>query len=235
MFINYASDILGSTSEGLSGSKIAEYCAAYAIDFNVEIPHPFYPFLTLPNKRTALRENLYAFNSTQQFQIIKELSELQQFKGNNNVKELKIRLVTRYSALSISLETSINQTLIEETIHWLADFQESLELFNSALLKLQNKVFERNLLDDLRLSLELLLKGILNNNKSMEKQISDIGVFLQKRNGSKEFTNMFLRLVDYYSKYQNSYVKHNDAVIESEIEFIYEMTCSFMKLIVRVR
>ncbi len=45
---------------------------------------------------------------------------------------------------------------------------------------------------------------------------------------------MFVRLVDYYGKYQNSYVKHDDAVIEAEIEFIFEITSSFMKHIVKL-
>ena len=45
---------------------------------------------------------------------------------------------------------------------------------------------------------------------------------------------MFLKLVGYYSKYQNSYVKHDDGVIEEEIEFIFEITSSFMKHIVRL-
>ncbi len=45
---------------------------------------------------------------------------------------------------------------------------------------------------------------------------------------------MFVKLVDYYSKYQNSYVKHDDAVIEPEIEFIFEITSSFMKHLIRL-
>ncbi len=45
---------------------------------------------------------------------------------------------------------------------------------------------------------------------------------------------MFAKLVDYYSKYQNSYVKHDDAVIEEEVEFIFEITSSFMKHVVRL-
>ena len=35
---------------------------------------------------------------------------------------------------------------------------------------------------------------------------------------------MFLKLIEYYSTYQNSYVEHDDAVIEEEIEFIFETT-----------
>jgi hypothetical protein len=45
---------------------------------------------------------------------------------------------------------------------------------------------------------------------------------------------MFMKLVDYYTKYQNSYVKHDDAVIEEEVEFIFELTSSFMKHLVRL-
>lgn len=234
-FINYASDIIGDTNFGLSGSKIAEYLSAYAIDFNVNIPYSSYPFQDLPNKRTALRENLKCFNPEQQFQIIKELCELEKFKDNKIVKDLKIKLITRFSVLNIKTESEINETLIEETKHWLADYPESLKLYEEALQKFHNKIFERNLLDDLRLSLELLLKKILENEKSLENQLSEIGSFIQSKKGSKELSNMFVKLIEYFAKYQNTYIKHNDAVIENEIEFIYEMTSSFMKLLIRIK
>ena len=46
---------------------------------------------------------------------------------------------------------------------------------------------------------------------------------------------MFVILIDYYCKYQNTYIKHDDAVIENEIEFIFEMTSSFMKFLIRIQ
>jgi len=109
-----------------------------------------------------------------------------------------------------------------------------LKLFKVALTKLENKIFTRNILDDLRLSLELLLKAVLKNGKSLENQIDSLGRHLKNKGCSKELINMFLKLVEYYSKYQNSYVKHDDGVIEEEIEFIFEITSSFMKHIVRL-
>ena len=101
-------------------------------------------------------------------------------------------------------------------------------------MKFGNKAFERNLLDDLRLSLELLLKSIFANAKSLENQIANLGTFIQDKGGSKELGNMFQKLVEYFSKYQNSYVKHDDNVVEEEIEFILELTSSFMKHLVRI-
>ena len=77
---------------------------------------------------------------------------------------------------------------------------------------------------------------LAGNFNTTNKAISpEIGQFIQEKNGSKDLTNMFVKLIDYFSKYQNTYVKHNDSVIESEIEFIYEMTSSFMKLLIRMK
>ena len=45
---------------------------------------------------------------------------------------------------------------------------------------------------------------------------------------------MFQKLVDYFSKYENTYVKHDDAVIVAEVEFVFELTSSFMKHFIRL-
>jgi hypothetical protein len=58
--------------------------------------------------------------------------------------------------------------------------------------------------------------------------------FLKQKGDSPELTNMFQKLLEYYAKYQNTYVKHNDAVIEEEIEIVFEITASFMKHLVRL-
>lgn len=100
--------------------------------------------------------------------------------------------------------------------------------------KYNNYLFKRNLLDDMRLSLEKLLKNILRNNKSLENQIFFVGYFIKSNGGSKELANMFVKLLDYYSKYNNSFIKHDDAVIEEEIEFILEITSSFMKHLIKL-
>jgi hypothetical protein len=234
VFITHAADVLGDTSSGLSGSEIVRYFTGYAIDFDVDIPYAAYP-LDAPNKRTALNANLLAFPAKQQYKIIKELCELERFKGNQDVRDLKIKLLSRYSQFAVmDVAAEINESLIEETRHWLEGYPDSLKLYQDALTKFENKVFTRNILDDLRLSLELLLKVILNNSKSLENQIEVLGKHLKNKGCSKELTNMFLKLIDYYIKYQNSYVKHDDAVIEEEIEFIFEITSSFMKHIVKM-
>lgn len=235
-FIEIAGDILGDTNSGLSGSEIASKMSAYAYDYNKEIPFPKYPYpsdWSVPNKRDALKRNLEAFEPKQQFKILKELCDLDKFKGNQSVKDLKIKLVTRYGNLNTDSDV-VNEILIDETKHWLYGYDDALKVYESALEKFKNGVFERNLLDDLRLSLEMLIKQILARDKSIENQIGELGEFIKRNNGSKELGNMFQKLVEYFTKYQNTYIKHDDNVIEEEIEFIFEITSSFMKHFIRM-
>lgn len=235
-FIKHAADILGDTNTGLSGSKIAEYLSRYACNQNIEIPYPSCPFpKDLPNKRTALYKNLQAFSGEQQYKIIKELCELEFFSDNKAVKDLKIKLVSQYgNSFGYSVPQEVDKTLVDATNAWLGDYPVAKKSFEDAIIMLENKIFERNLLDNLRLSLETLVKSLLSNNKSLENQLPELGGFLQSKNVSAELRNMVVKLIDYYAKYQNTYIKHSDTVNEKEIEFIFECTSSLMKFLIRV-
>lgn len=238
VFVSHAADVLGDTRRGLTGSEIAKKLRAYALRYEVNIPYPSTPN-DAPNKRTMLNENLTAFSGWQQYEIIKDLCEDSRFStflGNDfeAVRELKLMLVTRYPQFRGSDVTGINEALVEETRHWLGEYPGSLQLYESALVKYEGGVFQRNVLDDLRLSLEILLQEVLSNGKSLENQKASLGGFLKARGGSKELSNMFVTLLDYYAKYQNSFVKHSDAVVEQEMELIFELSSSFMKHVVRL-
>ena len=202
----------------------------------MSIPHQEYPF-EAGNKRTALRENLRAFPPPLQFEIIRVLCDHHHIVENNpdGARKLKLQLLSRYGHLAPEpVLSEVSQAVVDDTRHWLESFPEVRERYNVALEKYRGGLFERNVLDDLRLALELLLRGVLGNNKSLENQIPLLGGYLKERGGSTEFRNMFIILVRYYSLYQNEHVKHNDAVIEDEIEFVIEITSSFMKHLVRM-
>ena len=96
VFITHAADILGDTTEGLSGPNIVKITGQYAVEYGVDVPHQGYPF-EAPNKRTALRDNLVAFSPAQQFEIIRVLCDhLQVVKRNPDaIRRLKLQLITR--------------------------------------------------------------------------------------------------------------------------------------------
>lgn len=237
-FLSKASDLLADTNSGLSGPQIVRAINAYADQWGVRVPHPSYPF-EAGNKRTALLESLNAFSSQQQFQILEELCEHHSFPigspSRDERRKLKAELFTRFGELRANKEVrELDIPLIDETRHWLHEHPKSLALLDQAKLKYDAKVFKRSLIDDLRLGLELLLKSVLGNTKSLENQIPLIGARLKERSASPQFTNIFQKLLDYYCKYQNDYVKHDDNLPEEEVEFIFELTASFMKHVVRV-
>ena len=230
-FLAYACDILADTNAGLSGMKIVEYCNSYAIDYNRKTPYGTYPF-DAPNKRTALKENLRAFEAAEQFRIIKELCEIPALCVIEKVKELKLKLFARYGNLATE---KISETeLIQKTKHWLSNHPNALKQYESALAKYEGGIFERNTLDDMRLAFELLVKDIIGNGKSLENQISEIGTVLKTSGASVELRNMVQQVIKYYTDFQNNHVKHNDAVNGNEIEYIIELTSVVMKFLIKI-
>lgn len=167
-FLIYASDILADTETGLSGGQIVRIFNFKSIEYGVDVPHSKIPFSKdTPNKRAAFLQNLEKFSPEQQFEIINEILEEGKFSNNEKAKNLKIKLYNQYKSLS-KRKTIFESELVVETKHWLEEYKDSYKLYSSALEKYSKKVYERNILDDLRLSLELLLKHILKNNKSLE-------------------------------------------------------------------
>lgn len=234
-FLTHASSIIADTTTGLSGSIIAERCAAFAVDHDVDIPYGSYPFVPDPgNKRTALRKNLERFQPDQQYTLLMELCDHPHLSDNQEVRKLKAQLYTRYRDLAPEGAHEMNLELVDETRHWLSGHSAAYEVFEEAFSKYKSEVLQRNLLDDFRLSLELLCKELLGNSKSLENQIGPLGEYIKKHGGSKEVQNMFQKLIDYFTKYQNEYVKHSDSVVEVEITFVVELTCSVMKYLLQI-
>ena len=128
----------------------------------------------------------------------------------------------------------VNTSLVNENIKRLEDHPEAAKAYLSAIEKFNQGTLERNLLDDLRLSLELLVKSILGNNKSLENQKDLLGTFLKTKNVSKEARNMYNTLIGYYTNYQNSYVKHNNNVQRAEVDLMINLTSSHMSFLINV-
>jgi hypothetical protein len=134
LFVNHAADVLAETNLGLSGPEIVKLTGAYALEYDVNIPHQNYPF-EASNKRTALAENLMRFSESQRYRIIRELAEHKtiQMKNSAGVQKLKVQLMARYGHLaSASLGSSVNEDLVEQTQHWLDPFPDVLKLYNEA-------------------------------------------------------------------------------------------------------
>ena len=227
--------VVADTHRGLSAGPIVDLTTAVAADHGVEVPHTRTPLgPEVPNKRTALYDNVVAFDGPQRYALLKAM--LEDPRVTHPDKDLwRVRLVSRYGHLSPGdPDAEARDAVVAETRHWLAGYPKVLALYDQALAKVEHGVYDRNLLDDLRLALELLVQELVGNGKSLENNLAAVGALLKEREVPTEMRNMFSTLLNYYTKYQNDHVKHDDAVNETEVAFVIELTSAFMKYLVRV-
>lgn len=239
-FLSHTAEVLAETHHGMTWTQIVKYFLEKAVKYDRDIPYTDKNFMNLvdkngnkvANKRTAFYENLKAFSPNEQFEIINELCDV--YSAIPNSLELKQTLVTQYKALRSTspLESSIEQ--INEVKGLLADYPIAETSYNSGIQKLEDGVYERNAIDDLRLSLELLLKEILGNEKSLENQQPEFKGFLKEKGIVPEIANLLWANIDNIAKYNNKYVKHNDNVGKVDSEMILDLITAVIKQIVKV-
>ena len=125
----------------------------------------------------------------------------------------------------------LDEKLVNDNLYWLIKYPRSYETFKISLSEIGVKGKERNVIDNLRLSFELLLKELLNNSKSLEKQQADLGQYLKAKKTSTEISNLFWQVLDYYSKYQNDKAKHSNNAQGDEVEFILYLTGTLIRFL----
>ena len=111
---------------------------------------------------------------------------------------------------------------------FLEQYPSAYKHYISAKEKYEKGVYTRNVLDDMRLSLELLLKNILKNNMPLEKQKEFIGKYLKDKGSSSEVRNLFQTVLYYYMCYQNNHVKHNEDLLDNDVRTILSQTLLLM-------
>ena len=186
------------------------------------------------SKSNLFYENFKHFSNEQKFAILKEFLEMPDINDNDKLIDLKVQLIKKFHHYNIP-QTDETDEVIEETTLWLKDYTSASITYNNALKKLRNNIFGRNTLDDLRLCLELFLKQYLGNEKSIENQKREIGISLKDKTISTEIRNMFSVLLDYYAKYHNNNVKHDEKYNSNEIYFIFELTTVFLRFLIKLK
>lgn len=191
-------------------------------------------FLKDKNKINEVRDRLFSLASVRTANITQNSeTDLTVYPAKvYDISETKQETEKCLSTFFSGQSSLIGEEAIKETTNLLASSPKAKKIYDNALDKYNRGENTRNVLDDMRLSLETHLKKTLNNEKSMENQLSEIGKYIQEKGLSKELANMFKTLLDYYAKYQNTYVKHNDSVKDKEVDFIIQQTNSFIRMFV---
>lgn len=231
-FIEHVSGWFGHTNQGLSKQEIKNFCNKYSVKFNVNLESSVEerPY---ENKASFFARSMHHFNSKQQYLMIMELCNMDSFADKKETKEIQSLLIERYGHFAPNLSAEIDDIIISETKHFLDSHPDAKEAYENALAKYKANSFERNLVDDLRLAYELLLKSIFKNDKPLEKQQNEIVEYLKSKGFPDEFIAMYNKMREYYCTFQNRYAKHNDKVEQGQIVFLIELTSVLMKFLLR--
>lgn len=132
----------------------------------------------------------------------------------------------------------LDEALIEDTLPWLAQYPAVSKPFHDALrCYLQKDPNQyRSMLDNLRFSIEQMLRSVLNNEKSLENQKEEFLRWLAQHDAHSHIAGMYNELLfNRFAKYQNDAVKHQeDKYTAAEIEFALYVTGTFLRFIQRL-
>lgn len=151
--------------------------------------------------------------------------------SNANVKILKKE--NDYKLYPIHI-TFLDEPLVIDNLMWLDKYKITKEHFSSAVKMQRKKQNYRNIVDELRFSLESFFQQLFSNKKSLENQKNNIGKFLKNNNISTTISNMYIKLFDLYTVYNNDNAKHGDNITEQEIDYLIYLTGSFIRLIIQI-
>ena len=112
----------------------------------------------------------------------------------------------------------------------LEDNPNPKKLYNDAVTYLYG-LDNRAALDNLRLCIEQLMKEALENSKPLEKQKEDFGKYLKTKGFPSEIRTQALNTLDSFTKYQNNNVKHNSKNEYAEMDFVFSMGESLIKVL----
>lgn len=131
----------------------------------------------------------------------------------------------------------LDQKIVVDTLNWLSKYPKAKEQYNSALRLYLGGDLSRHVVDALRLSIELFLKQLLQNGVSLENQLKPIGEYLKGRDVAPEIRNMYVKLLDCFTKYNNHHIKHNDdsdKITSAELEYLIYTSGTFIRFLIQV-
>ena len=131
----------------------------------------------------------------------------------------------------------LDEAVIDDNLAWLENYPEAAKPFQAALkiYSLKDPSQYRNLLDNLRLSVEQMLRAILKNGKSLENQKQEFLSWLKANDAHSQIGNIYHDLLfGKFAPYQNDAVKHNeDKYTIAEVEFMLYLTGTLLRFMQR--
>lgn len=126
-----------------------------------------------------------------------------------------------------------DKKLVNDILEFLQPYQKAHKELSGALQTLLKKSY-RDSVDKTRLALEIFLKKLLDNDKSLENQKEKLNEYFGN-DMHQNIKSMFLQILDFYAKYNNNEAKHNSGDFkEYEVEFLFYLVGNFIRLFIQI-
>ena len=207
-------------------------------------------YSTLANSQTPIQIAWYLQNLFTAFDnMLQNNTRLQTAIDNFYIELIDLLSVSPVSQIRLSRNKKgivvypagaklLDDVLVNENLTWLLDYPESHKAFEQALSIYfsGDKLKFRNLVDNLRVAIEQLLRRILGNEKSFENQKKELSVWLEKHGVHSQTKNLFSQLLfGPYAVFQNDAAKHGDEeLLPDEIEYLIYLTGTFLRLLIQL-
>ena len=148
------------------------------------------------------------------------------------IASVKNELINKLISLTKHKAINVTAHPLSLTIQsGLSQYPDVKKLYDKAIEGFDNGTDYRHALDDLRLSLETLLKRVLGNDKSMENQSDVLCEYLGKEGISSEIIGNVKVNLTTVSRYFNEHEKHKDNVKLNEIDYIVTAVNNIMNIL----
>lgn len=218
-------DVEDQISQHFSANELIDLTYEFAKSYNKSIPidEPNYGSF---NKKELLSTNLNVLSDNEKIEFLSQIKYHSRLCEDDFLRD-EIDLLVKDASNGVIKARNSFSTLLETY---------SIDLKNQwkRTYRFYDHLDYRNALDNMRLTIELLIKRITGSEASLENQKSALGKFFEDKDISKEVRNLFFKMLDMYEKIQNHEAKHNlpQNLNSKEIKFLMNQSTVIIKFLI---
>lgn len=218
-------DVEDQISQHFSENELIDLTYEFAKSYNKSIPidEPNYGSF---NKKELLLTNLNVLSDNEKIEFLSQIKYHSRLCEDDFLRDEIDLLVKDASNGVIKARNSVSTLLETYSIDLKNQWQRTYRFYDH--------LDYRNALDNMRLTIELLIKRITGSEASLENQKSALGKFFEDKDISKEVRNLFFKMLDMYEKIQNHEAKHNlpQNLNSKEIKFLMNQSTVIIKFLI---
>ena len=218
-------DVEDQISQHFSANELIDLTYEFAKSYNksIHIDEPNYGSF---NKKEILSTNLNVLSDNEKIEFLSQIKYHSRLCEDDFLRDEIDLLVKDASNGVIKARNSFSTLLETYSIDLKNQWQRTYRFYDH--------LDYRNALDNMRLTIELLIKRITGSEASLENQKSALGKFFEDKDISKEVRNLFFKMLDMYEKIQNHEAKHNlpQNLNSKEIKFLMNQSTVIIKFLI---